>query len=353
MQAQILTIRLLCTVLAIAFCICNPLEVSGREPDPLFQSDKVLSITITGPFNSINRERDKAKNYADAQLIFQNQQSNDVHLDVRLQVRGNFRLQKDVCRFAPLRIHFNKKQVEGTLFDKQGKLKLVTHCQSGSKRQYLLQEYMAYRIFNLLSDYSFKVRLAEVSYVNTERSNNIIRGYGFFIEDKKRLGIRKGMKPIDSHRVKVADLDPHQANLVSTFQFMIGNTDWSILSGERDEACCHNAKLLGNEDSKYFPIPYDFDFSGLINAHYAAPAPNMPIKNVRTRFYRGFCESNGLLNGTLDRYRVKKESIYSLFANQQQLQDKTISKSHKYLDSFYTLIDNPRAIERKLIKHCR
>jgi hypothetical protein len=352
MQAQtLITSRMLCAVLAIT--LCHPGRVFSEEPDPLFQSDDLLSITLNGPFSTLNRERDKEKIYGDAQLIYTDQQDTEVSVDVQLQVRGNYRLRKEVCRVAPLRIHFDKP-AKGTLFHKQKKLKLVTQCQAGSSRnaQYVLQEYLIYRMFNLVTDYSFKVRLTEVNYIDT-RKKRTTTGYGFFIEDKKRVGKRLGLKPIDLNLVKVADLDPRQANLVSTFQFMIGNTDWSIRKGEKDEDCCHNAKLLGKEGSKYFPIPYDFDFSGFIDASYAEPSPNMPIRSVRNRYYRGFCEFNDLLDGTLERYQAARESIYSLIENLPMLTDRTSSKSRKYLERFYTLIGNPKAVKKKLIKGCR
>lgn len=352
MQRQVLNrTRMIGAVLVIM--LCGPAGALGAEPDPLFQSSDLLGIKLNGPFRDINRKRDKEKIYQNAELIYKNQQGGDVHLDVGLQVRGNYRLRKEVCRFAPLRIHIDRKKAKGTLFDHQKKLKLVTHCQSRSvNTQYLLQEYLIYRMFNLLTDYSFKVRLVEVTYVDTDKKNSTT-AYGFFIEDKKRLGKRLGMKPIDLHRVKVAESDPGQVNLVSTFQFMIGNTDWSVLSGEKGEDCCHNAKLLGRKDSKYFPIPYDFDFSGLINASYAAPSPKMPIRNVRTRFYRGFCKQNEILGMTLDRYKAVRDSIYALIEDQASLTDRTRNRSRKYLDGFYALIDDPRAVEKKLIKGCR
>jgi|TARA_Y100000310_G_scaffold323672_2_gene384400 hypothetical protein len=336
----------------LAFTLCGPGEAFGKQPDPLFQSDDLLRATIAAPFSKINRERDKEKTYPGVQLTYTDAGS-DVRLDVELQVRGNYRLRKDICRFAPLRVHFRQKPAKGTLFHNQKKLKLVTHCQARTTNaQYVLMEYMIYREFNLLTDYSFKVRLAEITYVNTDKKNSSVTGFAFFIEDKKRLGKRFRLKPVDLHRVKIKDLDPRQSNLVSTFQFMIGNTDWSILSGEKDEACCHNAKLLGSDDSKYFPIPYDFDFSGIINANYATPTPDLPIRSVRTRLYRGFCDLNELLDGTLDRYRGKKESIYSL-VELPQLSAKSKIKGRKYLDGFYAILDDPDKIHKKLIKRCR
>ena len=115
----------------------------------------------------------------------------------------------------------------------------------------------------------------------------------------------------------------------------------------------HNAKLLGNDQSVYFGIPYDFDFSGLIAASYAFPNPKFRIRSVKQRYYRGFCESNAVLNATLDQFRRHRKALYSVVDNQAQLTDKVKARSLKYLDSFYAIIENPKRLEKSLLKSCR
>jgi hypothetical protein len=330
-------------------------QADAKKADPLFRSDDLLELTVRGPFSTINRERNKEKRYPDSQLSYSAEDGTMVTLDIDLQVRGNFRLDKNVCRFAPLRVFLDKDQTRDTLFDKQKKLKLVTHCKSGSKKhqQYVLQEYLIYRMFNVMSDLSFRVRLVHVTYVDTDKKNSEKTYYGYFIESKKRLAKRFKMKSVDLHRVSVKDHDPQQLSLVSVFQFFVGNTDWSVIEGEANEDCCHNAKLLGNDQAVYFGIPYDFDFSGLINASYAYPNPKFAIRSVRTRYYRGFCQPDTILHGTLDQFRKHRDAMYSLVNNQAQLDGRVKTKSLKYLDGFYDVIDDPKRLARSLIKSCR
>jgi hypothetical protein len=345
----------LLTATLIAIVAFYASHAEARKADPLFRSNDLLEITIHGPFSTINRERDKEKRYPGSRLGFVNEDGTNIDLDIDLQVRGNFRLDKKVCRFAPLRLYFNKDQTGDTLFAKQKKLKLVTHCKDSSNKhqQYVLQEYLIYRMFNVLSDISFRVRLVHVTYVDTDKKDAAQSYYGFLIENKKRLAHRLDMKGVDLHKVRVDDHDPQHLNLVSVFQFFVGNTDWSVIEGETDEPCCHNAKLVGNDQSVYFGVPYDFDFSGLVNATYAYPNPKFPIKNVRTRYYRGFCQPDEILQTTLAMFREHKDSMFSSVTGLAQLDERVRVKGLKYLAGFYDVIDNPKRLDRMLVKSCR
>lgn len=346
--------RLLPIVFVYIVVLCQPLAYA-KKADPLFRSNDLLELNIRGPFSTLNRERDKEKRYPGSLSSYATNDGTLVELDIELQVRGNFRLDKNVCRFAPLRIFFNANQTRDTLFSKQKKLKLVTHCRPNSKKyqQYVIQEYLIYRMFNILSDRSFRVRLVHITYVDTDKKDLKQNYYGYLIENKKRMAKRLQMKNIDLHRVSFHDHDPQQLSLVSVFQFFIGNTDWSVIEGETEEACCHNAKLLGNDKAVYFGIPYDFDFAGLIAARYAYPNPRFPIKNVRTRYYRGFCQPDAILDTTLAQFGKHRNAFYSLITKQVLLDDKVKTKSLKYLDGFYTVIENPKRLQRSLIKPCR
>jgi hypothetical protein len=340
------------TILILVMSFSTP--AYSKKPDQLFSSDDVLDISIRGPFTTLNKERTKDKRYA-SQLSWQEKDGTVNTTGVELQVRGNYRLNNKVCKFAPLRLHLDKKQTKNTLFNKQKKLKLVTHCKPGSKRyqQYLFKEYLIYRMFNILSDYSFRVRLVKVTYIDSDQSDAQASYYGFFIENKQRLAKRKKMKPVDLHKVSAKDHDAQQLTLVSVFQFFVGNTDWSAMQGEPEEACCHNAKLLGDEGPPYYAIPYDFDFSGFIAADYAFPNPKFPIKTVKSRYYRGICQPEEVLSATLEHFRNNKQAIYALIDQQPQLDAKQKKKGQKYLEGFYTIINDPKKRNKHLIKTCR
>ena len=338
-----------------AFLGLTTVTALAKTPAPLFANDSMMRFTLEAPFSKIFRDRNKEKLYPDGMLTFEDERGEQVALPVQLQVRGNSRLARKTCRYAPLRIHFDKASIKDTPFDKQRKLKLVILCkQNRTYEDYLIQEYLIYKMFNILTDSSFKVRLAEVTYVETDGSKKPRTSYAFFIEDKKRMGKRLGLKTIHGNKIPYALLDPGQVSLVTLFQFMVGNTDYSVTKGEGDEDCCHNAKLLGKEGQGHTPVPYDFDFSGLISTKYAVPSEAVPIRIVKTRLYRGFCKSD-LIGMESARVTIQshKEAVYTLFQTSSLLSDRARKKSLKYLDSYYEISESDKKFGKSVTKKCR
>ncbi len=325
----------------------------AQPPDPLFAGDGILQITLSAPFRQIHRERDKTRTWSGATLSWTGGDERPGELPVQLQVRGNSRLDEDTCKYVPLRILFEKKAVKNTLFRHQKKLKLVTQCGNRpAYRDYLIQEYLIYRMFNLVTDTSFRVRLAEITYLD---ENALARtAPGFFIENRKRLGKRLGLEPVRVREAAPESLDPRQTSLVSLFQFMVGNTDWSATLGESGEDCCHNAKLLGQPGEPYLPVPYDFDFSGLLNTGYAVPSPGLNQKTVKTRVYRGFCQADlhalSLARADMDRHR---NQFMSLFRENTLLSARAKRRSVAWLESYFRIADNGKRWHRKVVSKCR
>lgn len=328
--------------------------VTAAEPDPLFADHDIIKLTLSGPFRKINKERNKTTIYQDARLSYTDQRGQVIIVPVRLQARGNFRLDKERCGRAPLRVLFHKKSLTGTLFENQQKLKLVVLCRRKSAyKQYLIQEYLIYRMYNLLTDASFRVKLAEITYVEPGRPG-AQTSYGFFIEDQKRLGKRLGVERIRGNRIEVNTLDQEQISLVTLFQFMIGNTDWSVKKGEADEDCCHNTKVLGKAGQPSIPVPYDFDFSGLISTEYAQPQAALHLRSVRIRRYRGFCQPDVVgMDKARARIEELKVELYGLFENNKLLTRRRRQKSINYLDSYYKISNSDVKFGDKVLHKCR
>ena len=97
------------------------------EPDRLFQSEDVLEVRIVAPIDTLLRERSDERD-VDARFLYTDDAGELVELDIGIRTRGISRLKKDVCPFPPLRLDFKKSQIKQSLFHKQDKLKLVTHC---------------------------------------------------------------------------------------------------------------------------------------------------------------------------------------------------------------------------------
>lgn len=314
---------------------------------PLFDQSDELSLSLTADFDTMFDEKDKTKQYP-GKLGYEDTDGHKT-LDVMLEVRGNFRLEK--CRVPGLRLVFPKKP-EG-LFAKQKKLKLVAQCRrtGDAYQDYLLQEYATYRAYEVLTDNSFKTRLARVTYSDTGSGKDSWTNYGFLIEGTGRMAKRLGMKQVAENRVSRKSLLGQETNLFTIYQFLIGNTDFSLLKGEGEEACCHNAKLIDN-GSGFIPVPYDFDLAGVINTRYAAPPVNLGIKRVTQRLYRGFCNNNEHVPATIAHINTNKSAIYTAFMD-ERIREKSRKKMTKFLDSFFALTGDPKKLEQKITGKCR
>ena len=252
-----------------------------------------------------------------------------------------------------MRLNFRKKQVEGTPFAGVDKLKLVTHCRrSGKYEQNVLEEYLAYRILNLLTDRSFRVRLLQIDYVDNERGGDTDRRYAFLIEDDDLLARRLGTTRIEVHSVLRDALQSEQAALVSVFQYLIGNTDFSMIAGPKDDLCCHNVVLFAGDNDQYLPVPYDFDFAGLVNARYAAPNPRLKIRRVTTRMYLGFCSYNAYVEGALSQILAQREQIMGLVDTVPGMEKRTRETARRFLAGFYEAMSEPGGAEKHLLRRC-
>lgn len=321
--------------------------------NPLFTSHDVLDVRIEAPIHTLIRERPD-DDYLDGKFAYALPGGGEQELDLKVRTRGKYRRQKSTCILPPIRLNFRKGQVKETEFAGQDKLKLVTHCKTRFDRyeQLVLREYLVYRFLHVLTDKSFGARLMRVTYVDTDQEEDTATRYGFVIEDDEDIADRLELTLAEVPKIEYADLDRRQTNLIAMFEYMIGNTDFSMIRGPAGSDCCHNIVLYHDEDGVFTPIPYDFDFSGAVNAPYAEPNPRFKIRNVRQRVYRGRCSNNELLPETLAYFKEKEPEFRALIAELPGMEDKTVSQLSRYLDSFYEDIADEQAIEKNIIRDC-
>lgn len=125
---------------------------------------------------------------------------------VTVTPRGKSRL--EFCRFPPLWLDFPRKKLQGTVLEGQNRVKLVTHCsKSLAPRGYLAAEMVAYRMLNLLTDLSFRVRAIEMAYLDTEKDKSVTQS-AFFIEHKRAAAQRLSFESVDVERLKTTQLEP-------------------------------------------------------------------------------------------------------------------------------------------------
>ena len=303
--------------------------VYRASASPLFEDDAVLAINLTGPFSTLIEEKN---NRAELPFVLR---AEDVEHLIKVRVRGNSRVRE--CDAPPARLNFVKSKTKDTVFAGQDKLKLVTHCHDSDQAQAnILQEYSAYKIFSVISDVGYKVRLVQISYSDTEKRlkrDSIVR-YGILIESASELADRVGGERVQIPGVTLGSLDEQQAARVFVFNYMIGNTDWSLVAAEGSDVCCHNSHLF-DIDSQRFMVPYDFDLSGLVNARYARPDPSLGIMRVTSRRYRGYCISPEALKDATRAIAERRDDVLGVVRQVPGLVEKDIKAMEKYLEKFF------------------
>ncbi|MEX2122873.1 MAG: hypothetical protein WD795_03190 [Woeseia sp.] len=320
---------------------------------PLFENQDTLQVRIEAPLTTLLRERSDTE-YLDGTLSYTDASGAEQQLDLELRARGRYRRARDTCSFPPVRLNFKKSEVAGTEFAGQDKLKLVTHCRNGSDtyEQYVLKEYLAYKLLNAMTEYSFGARLFHVTWVDSERDGKTQLRYGFVIEDDERVAERIGAEVVKSPMLTYGQLDAEQANLVAVFEYFIGNTDFSMVHGAKDDDCCHNVVPFSRKDGAYLPVPYDFDFSGIVNARYAEPNPKLKIASVTRRLYRGLCDFNPSMDATVARFRDNETALRQTASSIEGMEAKERDRALKYIDGFYDDISDASSVEKNLIRKC-
>ena len=346
-------------VLAVVLpLLAAPVEAGAATSAPalLFDDDSLLEVTIDAPFTALMDVRpDKAE--LKGSLGYLEADGAQRRLAIKLRTRGNYRRDREHCDFAPIRLNFRKGEVHDTVFAGQDKLKLVTHCQTFEPKyeQVVIREYLAYALFRELTDISYGVRLMRITYFDTQKDSERTR-FGFLIEDARDVAKRNNLELIRTRHLEHEYHDRRRQNLVHVFEYMIGNTEYSLVTPEPDKNCCHNADILSEfESPPYIALPFDFDFSGFVNAPYAQPNPKYRIRSVRQRYYKGLCDNNDLLPQTLQVFADKRSDLFAAIdavRGYAPAAARAARSAESYLESFYRIIDDPELVRERLLDRC-
>jgi hypothetical protein len=334
--------RVLGTVLA-SLIACEALAAQSA----LFDDTEPLAITLSFAFNTLCRAgADADCPDTPGTLTYADRDGTSHAVPVAIRARGRFRNVAANCAMPPLSVIFGNGTTD-TLFAGQTLLPLTTHCNEtpSAQEQYVLKELLAYRIYNELTDKSFRVRLARVRYELTGRRTRVVERYAFFTEHFDSLAARNGAQFWATENFDTRTGDAVQLATLELFEYMIGNTDWSLLRG-------HNIAHLRAADNTVAAVPYDFDFSGIVNASYATP--QLPgVRRVTQRVYRGFCHPALDWDALFRRFEAKRESINALIERMPALEAGQRSQVRGYVDSFYEIIGSPERRQDDIVEECR
>jgi hypothetical protein len=333
--------KIFCLLLIILFrgnLFSQPIPVNSQQ---FFLDDSIINVTITTDIKQLRTKKNKPV-WQPANIVMRFFDSSVISEQIRIEPRGVDR--KAHCDIAALMFNFKNKT--SPLLSPLDKLKLVGSCNTGNtNEEYLLKEFLVYKIYNLLSVMSFRVRLLHVTYIDSKQKIKSFTQYAFLIESMKDMAARNNCIEIKNKPFANDALNKYQVTFMTIFQYMIGNTDWAIGN-------YHNIKLMVPKNdtlAKPYPVPYDFDFCGLVNAPYAIPDEKADIQNVTQRFYMGFPRTMEELEMILNAFKEKKESIILEIKNFNLLSDKTEKKVLGYLEEFYQVTDNKNSIRAAFI----
>ena len=310
---------------------------------PLFEHHEPLEVELRGPLGATTADLENR-----AERIFEIA-TQGATLEVAVRVRGNNRV--DVCGFPPLRLNFRTRQTDGTVFEGQDKLKLVTHCKGGSGYENnVLDEYVAYRVFGLLSDTSHRVRLLRITYVDSDRPNaEVVTRFGFVIESAADVAARVRGKIVEVPTIRKSQLDHEHSALVFIFHYLISNRDWSLGRSENKEFCCHNGNLI-DIDGRFHLVPYDFDRSGLVNARYANVGEN--TRPVRRRVYGGYCIRDLDLGAAVTAIVAREQDIMGLIEAVPGSSEKDTRSRLRFMQKFFDKARKDAALASELAERC-
>ncbi len=352
--AKMLFIR--ATLLLVLFPLLSiAADPNDATSNKLFSQSAPIELILQMDMQKVLNDKSEDPEYIPAFLIQKLGDNKIQSFNITIKARGKTRRIHSICEFPPLKINFKKKSIVNTIFEGQDKIKMVTHCQeSESFQNFALLEYLAYQTYNTITDYSYKVRMVNVTYKDIKQNYPDIEKTGFLIEDDDLLAERLGGTISDKKIWSPDSCIQSSVDIFSLFQFMIGNTDWWIHTR-------HNVDIVNLNGDKLIPIPFDFDYAGLINTPYATPSSNLPIANVKDRFLKGSCyylkgtyscKTMNYYEDVIQVFNMKKSAIISVLEGADYLNKRDKKTSLKYVAEFYDIINNPNKFSKYLNASC-
>lgn len=325
-------------VLLIVFTLCTlsiRAEVAQKpvstEPQSIFglvNYQEIQEVTLEFDLDSLLRDRRNKKSFK-GEFTFRDKSGNLQVWKTKVKMRGRYRRVRCV-EMPPLKLSFKKDDLLQAGLAHFDDFKLVTECIEDDRKAkaLLMKEYLAYKIYNELTDYSFRVQFLKINYKD-KNSGRIEKQWGFIIEDTAEMRARLGAeKSEQKFGIAKETVDEKQFKTTALFQYMIGNLDWDICKR------VHNVKMI-DVDNVLYPVPYDFDFSGLVSANYATLNPDFNVKSIKDRLYLGLPEHLEDMQNTVELFFTEKEDIFRVVKSCKKLSREDRRELVKYLNDFY------------------
>jgi hypothetical protein len=337
-----------CAVLVTLFVLCAGGAALGAEAAELFATDEILVMEISFDMQHLCRNPNEEEcPDLPAVVSYRDGDERGHTIESLLRIRGRWKAHTADCSLPALFLVLAPTATQGTVFEQQEALPLTTHCRrSRNYEQYALKEYLAHRIYNTLTEKSLKARLARITYHDLSGRTRSIERYGFFTEHFQSLADRSAAEVWNPEAsFDLMSADSFELVTLSVFQYMIGNTDWSVIAG-------HNIMYLRGT-GWVTPVPFDLDYSGLVSAGYASPPPELDLRNVRQRLYRGICRPNADWPAIFEHFLSRRAEILELAAEIPGLSRYHRRRAAAYLEDFFEIVETSEQRERRIIASCR
>lgn len=311
-----------------------------------FQREKILDFSFELDLDALIAEKD-SNTYRPALMRYTDLQG--IPRSVLVEVRPKGHSRRKICDIPPLKVRFPDGFLSSNrLSPEAGRIiEMVLVCKNdGIYNQYVLREFLSYKLYNLLTDKSFRVQLGQIALYAKGDRQPATSGYAFFIEPEKDLAHRLQAKVLEPKRMSSKGLQAGEFDLLTLFQFMIGNTDWYILNR-------HNTAILQCAgDSLPIAVPFDFDYCGLVNAPYAVPPTRLALSHVTTRYFLGLCRRPEEWATTFQLFQDKKPALLQCCRDLKALNKDSRRYAESYLQGFFDLLADPVKVKEQILEHC-
>lgn len=320
--------------------------VFAQERQKLFKSEEPVSMKMSLSIKEIKAKTNDST-FLDAEIQVETVPGTWQTFPVEVRRRGNFRLNE--CFYPPMRIKLTKKDAEGSLFQGNRNLKVVFPCSKGKNADsYVGKEYLAYKLYEKVTEYHFRTRLIRVKFTNLDdKKSEEVELLVFLIEDNDEVAERFDGEIIEGKKIAPLLMQDLPTLRHDFFQMMIGNTDWSTLFQ-------HNQEVMALDQRTIIPMAYDFDMTGLVNPPYAQVSNLVELESVRERLYRGFCRDEVLMQQVRQEFLEKEAEILEEVDLQSNYYSEADAKALKsYLKEFFDVLKSDKVFSDKILKACR
>ena len=351
-------------VRTLVYCcvmVLTSFSAHSQTADPLlFESNDLLELVMPVDFDTLCRPSQMPDcDYTPSEFRFTDSAGNEHFIPISIRRRDGWRALETNCQMPTLFVRFSLEDVVGTPFEGQTFLALTSHCGKGispenvpSRRMpdkfetYVINEYLGYRLNNLVTEISLRVRPVRIRYTHPEKPRQDFTHYAFFAEHFESLASRYEAELLPPQSFDPEKLDHEAADQLALFQYMVGNTDWSISNQD-------NVILLRFPDGRHVPVLFDLDQTGLVNAFYARPAPHLPISSVKQRYYLGYCRPDIDWDALFSKFSDQRDVMLTLVAEVVGLGRGDRRAARVYLESFFNIIDSERAQRNGVVNACQ